>query len=115
SVTESIAGQPQKETYYDALNREVWNGSQRFDGSWQYTATEYDEYGRLKRVSQPFKTQPSLWTTYSYDSYDRTISVTEASGGTNTTVYSGSQVTTTDARGIATTRTYDKSGLLAAV
>lgn len=115
SVTESIAGQPQKETYYDALNREVWSGSQRFDGSWQYTATEYDEYGRLKRVSQPFKTQPSLWTTYSYDSYDRTISVTEASGGTNTTAYSGNQVTTTDARGIATTRTYDKSGLLAAV
>lgn len=115
SVTEITVGQPKKETYYDALNREVWSGNQRFDGSWQYTATEYDEYGRVKRVSQPFKVQPSLWTTYSYDNYDRTISVTEASGGIGTTDYSGNQVITTDTRGMATTRTYDKSGLLTAV
>lgn len=114
-VTEIDAGQPQRKTYYDALNREIRSGNQRFDGSWQYTATEYDEYGRVKRVSQPFKTQPSLWTAYSYDNYDRTISVTEVSGGINTTDYSGNQVITTDTRGMATTRNYDKSGLLTTV
>ena len=92
--TQTVTGKPQLRTFYDALNREIRNGDQRFDGTWRYIDTEYDRYGRLKRTSLPFKgNDPTLWNTYTYDEYDRTISLIEASGKTTTTSYNGRSIT----------------------
>ena len=112
--TQTVTGKPQLRTFYDALNREIRNGDQRFDGTWRYIDTEYDRYGRLKRTSLPFKgNDPTLWNTYTYDEYDRTISLIEASGKTTTTSYNGRSITVVS-ENISTTRTYDESGKLVA-
>lgn len=112
--TQTVTGKPQLRTFYDALNREIRNGDQRFDGTWRYIDTEYDRYGRLMRTSLPFKgNDPTLWNTYTYDEYDRTISLIEASGKTTTTSYNGRSITVVS-ENISTTRTYDESGKLVA-
>ena len=106
----SVSGQPDKMICYDALKREVRTGQQRFNGDWQYIDKEYDNYGRLYHESMPFKgTFATRWNTYGYDTHDRIISFTEASGKTTTNSYSANTITTTE-RGIAVTRTIDTNG-----
>ncbi len=85
TVTEKVTGKPDVIVHYDALDRKVRSGSSRFDGSWLFTDYEYDSRGRLYRTSLPFKgSAPSHWNTYQYDSYNRPISYSEASGKTTT-------------------------------
>lgn len=113
-VTQNATGQAQIRTYYDALNRELRKGQQRFNGSWQYVDTQYDDFGRVKRVSLPYKSTASYWVINSYDDYDRITKVEEPLGKSMTTSYSGNSVTVVQ-NGISTTHTYDKRGLLATV
>lgn len=113
-VTTQETGKPITQTYYDALGREVRTRQQRFNGTYNKTDRQYDDYGRLFKVSLPYKGSTPLWTTYAYDDYDRTTSVNEPSGRTTTYSYSGLSTTTTE-DGIATTRTYDVLGNLAEV
>lgn len=105
---------PSSVTHYDALDREVRSGTQRFDGAWQFVDSEYDSHGRLAKVSVPFVGDAATaWNVYEYDSHDRPVSYNEASGRTTTWAYDGRQTTETK-EGIATTRTLDESGKLIA-
>ncbi|MBP1617274.1 MAG: wapA 1 [Bacteroidetes bacterium] len=114
AVTEKT-GEPATQTYIDALGREVRGGTMRFDGSYLYTDKQYDNLGRLQAGSLPFKgTSPTLWNTYTYDAYDRILSLGYASGKTDSYSYSGMSVTST-IDGVAKTTTKDASGKVATV
>lgn len=106
----SATGAPDEMACYDALKREVRTGNQRFNGEWQYIDKEYDTYGRLQRASMPFTgSAATRWNTYGYDSHDRIVRLSEASGKVTAYSYSGNSVTTTE-KGISTIRTKDASG-----
>ena len=116
-VSRTVTGQPDTKVWYDALGREVRNANKRFDGSWQYVNTEYDDRYRLYRTSLPYKnanTGPSLWNTYEYDAFDRPVRLTEASGKQTTWSYSGTSTTTTK-EGISSTSTTDAEGNVVSV
>ena len=115
TVTTTATGQPAIVTHYDALEREIRTGNQRFDGQWQFVDKTYNRKGQLEKVSLPFKgSSPSLWNTYAYDSYNRPTDLTEASG--KTTTWSYNKLNTTETKnGIATTKTLDASGALVKV
>jgi RHS repeat-associated protein len=103
-------GAPTTQTYIDALGRDVRSGAMRFDGSYLYSDKEYDSYGRLARASLPFKgSAPTQWNTYNYDSYDRLLSLSYASGKQDSYSYDGLSVTST-LDGIAKTTTKDAMG-----
>lgn len=111
-VSNTVTGKPATRVYYDALSREVRQSNQRFDGSWQNVDKVYDNLGRLQKVSMPFKgSTASYWNTYTYDSYDRPLSVVESSGKLTTWSYSGTNLTETK-EGIASTKSFDASGML---
>lgn len=109
TVTRTLTGQPSEVTHYDAGDRVLRTGTLRFDGSWLYTDSRYDE-GRLSKVSVPFKgDSPSLWNTYEYDAYNRRTKFTDASG--NVTAWSYDKWSVTETRnGIQTTKTLDPDG-----
>ena len=112
SVTDSVTQKPINRKYFDALNRELRQSDQRFDNSYRNVDRQYDNYGRLYKVSLPFKGSAALyWNTYSYDSFDRVLSYAEASGRTTSHSYNGLTTTTTE-DGISTARTYDALGRL---
>ena len=108
-------GRPAITQVFDALNREVRSTETRFDGSISNIDRQYDEYGRLKRVSLPFIGEaPLFWNTYGYDVYDRIRSIEEASGRETSYSYSGNSITTTRDN-ISTTKNYDALGNLISV
>ncbi len=106
---------PSTVTHYDALGREVRREEKRFDGEWLKTDTEYDNLGRMSRVSLPYRdSTQKQWSTYSYDAFDRPLSIVEPSGKTTTWSYSGASVTTVK-DGITSTVTKDEAGRTASV
>lgn len=108
-------GQPDRRIHYDGLGREVRSGNKRFDGQWQFADKRYDAYGNLKSESLPFRgASPSYWNQYTYDHFDRLLSLTEASGKTSTWSYNGTSVTSSK-DGISSTRTMDASGRVVSV
>ena len=116
-ATKTVTGQPSTKVWYDAVGREVRNANRRFDGSWQYVTTQYDERGRIYRTSLPYKdtlTGPTLWNTYTYDAYDRPTNLTEATGKQTTWSYSGTS-TTTVKDSLVTTSTTDAEGNVVSV
>jgi len=114
-VTNTTTGSPDTRVWNDALGREIRSAIKRFDGSWQYSDSEYDTRGRLLRTSIPYKgSSPSLWNTYTYDEYDRTIRLDEASGKTTTWEYIGTSTTTTS-EGVSSTSTANASGNVVSV
>ena len=111
-ISKTVTGQPDTKVWYDALGREVRSANKRFDGSWQYVTTEYDGRGRLYRTSLPYKDTaagPTLWNTYTYDNYNRPVSLLEASSKQTTWSYSGTSTTTTK-EGMSSTSTTDAEG-----
>ena len=110
TVTKTVTGRPETIIHYDALGREIRSGVKRFDAQWQWTATEYDNKGRLYRTSLPYRGDAaSCWNTYIYDDYNRPVSLTEASGKTTAWSYGGTSVTTVK-DGISSTSTTDACG-----
>ena len=113
--SKAAPGVPETVTHYDALGREIRMGEKRFDGQWQWVDREYDSRGRLYRVSLPYRgTSAGYWNTYSYDQYNRPISLTEASGKASTWSYDGPSVTTVK-DGITSTGTTDANGAVVSV
>ena len=115
SVYQCESGHPWTKTYYDALGKETASSGLNFDYSEPRIEKQYDSYGRLSKVSLPYiGTAASNWNTYQYDSYDRPVKLTEASGRTTSYSYSGNNVTTTS-DGITSTQTFDNQGNLISV
>lgn len=98
---------PTEKEVYDAFNREIRHCDTRFDGTIRKIDLVYNTRGLKLKESMPFTSSAaSLWNTYSYDSYDRLLSITEASGRKTTQSYNGCSISTTE-NGITTKRTYD--------
>ncbi len=109
-VTKRVTGAPASQSYIDALGREIRTGTMRFDGNYLYSDKTYDSFGRLEKVSLPFKgNSATLWNTYSYDTNDRLTGINYASGKTDSYSYNNLSVTAT-VDGIAKTTTKDAMG-----
>lgn len=112
TVTKSFQqnANPSETVHYDALQRKVRTGVKRFDGQWVYTDNLFDNRGRLFKTSMPFRgTEASFWNEYSYDDYNRPVSLAEPSGKITTWRYNGLSVTETK-DGISSTKTKDVVG-----
>lgn len=115
SVTKEKTGQPTETVVYDALGHEISSRLNRFDNSIQKVDQVYDYAGNVLKKSLPYTgNSPSLWTTYSYDDYERLLSVTEPSGRKTTHRYNHNSITTTTDN-ISTTRDYDALGNIISV
>ncbi|MEQ2955425.1 RHS repeat-associated core domain-containing protein [Phocaeicola massiliensis] len=115
AITKSHTGQPTTKSVYDALNREVRSSSTRFNGTLINTDKQYDSYGNIQKVSLPFpSSSPSLWNTYSYDSYNRLTNIIEASGRKTTYSYNANSITTVEDK-VSVTRNYDVQSNLISV
>ena len=77
--------------------------------------TEYDENGRVKRVSMPYRSGSPAWTTPTYDALDRSVTVTNPDSTTVSVAYSGKTVTTTDEAGVPRRQTFNGLGQLTKV
>lgn len=82
----------------DVLSREVKRGKKDLNGNWNYVTSEYDQYGRKYRVSEPYNgtSSPTQWTTSEFDDYSRPIKVTAHTGKIVSTYYGGLSVTATE-------------------
>lgn len=115
AITVSGTTLPTTVTICDAFGRDVWNQVKQFNNTTVSTRKVYDKYGNLTKQSLPYTgNTPSLWNNYSYDNYDRLVSVIEASGRTASYQYSQNSVTTTEDE-IARTKTYNSLGQLISV
>jgi YD repeat-containing protein len=74
--------------------------------------TEYDGDGRVKRVSEPYRTGTKFWTTTSYDAVNRPTSVTNPDSTTIQFQYFGNAVQQTDEANNPRILTYDALGRL---
>jgi RHS repeat-associated protein len=77
--------------YYDAADREVRSETQGFDGSSVIAKdTQYDNLGRVYRVSIPYYAgQSPQWTTYAYDLLGRVVTETRRDNSQTITAFSG--------------------------
>lgn len=114
-ATKRTTGAPASQSYIDALGREIRTGTMRFDGNYLYSDKTYDSYGRLDKVSLPFKgNSATLWNTYSYDTNDRLTGINYASGKTDSYSYSNLSVSAT-IDDITKTTTKDATGKVVSV
>ncbi len=94
--TFASTGKPISQSYYNALGQEIRTGTMRFDGSYLYSDFIYDNKGRLQKSSLPFKgTSPTKWNTYTYDSFDRILTLSYATGKRETYSYKVKSTTST--------------------
>ena len=107
-------GKPSHTIYYDALNREVGTCSYFFY-NYIYTEKEYDQYGRLSTETFPHSYNATgVSTTYTYDLYDRPLTVTDPNGKVTSFTYDGNSTTTTTS-GKSVTKTQDSQGNIISV
>lgn len=110
TVITTVSGHPTTIIHYDALGRDIRNGTQRYNSQWQYIDKVYDSKGRLQKESMPFRgTSATYWNEIAYDNYNRKTRLTEASGKVSTWTYNGTSMTSYQ-NGIESTRTYDANG-----
>lgn len=107
----STSAQPTETVYFDALGRDIRTSQTRFDGTSLKTDKQYDSYGRLWKVSLPYKASAAYWNTYTYDFYDRLLKINYASGKEDKWSYGTNQVTETK-EAISSTRKYNARGQL---
>ena len=94
------------ETYLDKFSRTVRTIQLDPAGGNVYIDTEYDGNGRVKRVSDPYRSGAPLWTTTFYDALNRTIQENGPDGNPvaqyiyhQNTVYDGTRTLHYDALG----------------
>lgn len=106
-----VSGAPATRTDYDALGREIRSGVQRYDGRWQWTDTQYNANGLVSSVSLPYIQGNVYRCIYTYDTYNRPLSITLSTTVRKSWSYDG--LTTTETReGVTTARTVDAKGNL---
>ena len=94
-IEESSGNAPQK-AYYDKYGKELRVLSYGLTGEAIYIDTHYDLSDRVSEVSNPyFAGGSALWTTYAYDSYNRTNEIQTPDGNTTGYAYSPRQTTVT--------------------
>jgi RHS repeat-associated protein len=102
--------------YFDKYGRSLRKAAPDINGNYIYTDTEYDNLGRVKRKSEPYKKGTSpLWTSFTYNLLGQVISTGFPDGSISSVSYSGLNTTATNVNGQTETRTYDLMGLLISV
>ena len=68
--------------FFDKLQRTLRSVSWNLSSKAVYSDKEYDEFGRVSQVSEPYfkNSEPSLFTTYQYDRAGRNYSITTPTG-----------------------------------
>ena len=101
-------------TFVDWLSRPIQ--VERYDPAGNvFVDTEYDDNGRVKRVSMPYRSGSPVWTETTYDALDRSVTVTNPDSTTVSMAYSGNTVTTTDEAGVQRRQTVNGLGQLTKV
>lgn len=115
-VTTTKTGEPERKTHYDAAGRELRSSVTNHNGDNVIIDKEYDEFGRLFRVSFPrVETDTTrIWNTFSYDTLNRLSRYQEASGKITTWSYNGLSSSETK-EGITRTITKDAAGNVVSV
>ena len=80
----------------DALGRVIRKGSKDINGAWSYVKTEYDDFNRKLRESEPYSTSPTLWSANEYDDYSRIKKITASTGREYTLLVQGLSTKTFD-------------------
>ena len=114
TISNSSTGKPLTKTFLDAMGRKIRESELHYDSTFIYTDNIYDEFGRIEKTSYPFRSTPTLWKEYTYDSYDRVTNVSYASTKKDTYSYDGLSSTET-VNNISTKRTYNELGDLVSV
>ena len=109
-VTNVSNAAPAVKEHFDAFGRTVLTAQTGLDGQWIYSKTQYDLKGRVEKTSDPYEEGDSpQWTSYAYDNYDRSTSVTAPTGSVTSYTYDGNSVTT-EKEGRTSTRTTNARG-----
>ncbi len=67
----------ESKVYYDLLGREVRRATRQFAGGWAFVDINYDNLGRVKETTEPYRTGESIYKTeIAYDILGRVISTT---------------------------------------
>jgi YD repeat-containing protein len=104
-ITTQAPSTPTTVVYFDQLNREVRKQTEGFNAEKIFVDTEYDDFGRVKRTSEPyFQGDTPYWNTPVYDALGRKIHmITPNQDGsydtTSTISYQGFTTEVTDALG----------------
>ncbi|MDP2348541.1 MAG: SpvB/TcaC N-terminal domain-containing protein, partial [Gammaproteobacteria bacterium] len=107
-------------SYFDNLSRAVRQQVKGFDGTLVTTDAVYDESGRVKLTSNPYKPSESIvWTTNDYDVVGRLRKTTDPDGNIATNSYdlysaggmTGTQIVATNAESQTKTTISDARGL----
>ncbi|MBR4840359.1 MAG: VCBS repeat-containing protein [Paludibacteraceae bacterium] len=98
-VERKCAGEPTVRKFYKA-GKVQFVATLAMDGKWRSQMINYDGYGRLKRRSQVYESNPSniLNDEYKYDAYGRLVEAKEI-GGTTTYQYDKLKTTITSPTG----------------
>lgn len=116
AISKSGTAIPTSKNVYDALRRKVRTSDIRFDGSELKVDMLYDVYGNLIAKSIPFKSEATLWNTYSYDDYNRIWRFEAPSGNiTNCSYQWGNNRVEIECNGNTTTKVFDAMGNLVSV
>lgn len=114
-LTQRTDGSIPSKTYFDILGRIVKMENRGFGNHWMASEKTYNALGQLESETTPhFSWEPANSTTYTYDSYGRTYTVSNVKGTISTT-YSNPNVgsvmiTNTNAIGQTDSKTSDASG-----
>lgn len=110
---------PDVTTWFDIYGRATDMRTEAFGmgANGAMSETRYDERGRVRRTTAPrIGAEPVMFQEWTYDNYDRPVSVLNSVSGTTTIgyTYSGGRtiVTTTSPAGQVTERTTDAAGML---
>ncbi len=107
-------GQIQTDIMYDGFGRPVQSVLHE-DSTTIQSDTEYDALGRVWRVSNPYRSTASDWTTTTYDALGRVTQVEYPDGSVATTSYTGNVTTAADEAGKVRVLTHDALGRLTQV
>jgi RHS repeat-associated protein len=112
-VRVSTTGLPAVITYADELTREIRKESTGFSGQKIYVDKVYDTKGNLTHVSDPyFEGSTPAWTVSEYDDLGRVIRVTQPGNRVSSTLYNGLTTTSTNALNQTTTQVTDVQGFV---
>lgn len=99
TLIEATGSNPVK-TYFDRIGRALRQVNKGFNGSEIYSDSKYNTKGQLYLVSDPyFPASTPEWTTYGYDVYGRSISISAPTGNA-TIAYNGRTTTKTNTSAI---------------
>ena len=85
----TTSGAPDQYQCFDKKGRDIGEAVRGFDGQWRRTDTEYDNLGRVSRVSRShvLNASPAAWTVTTYDILNRPVTVNSPITGTTTYRY----------------------------